>query len=90
MRHERESFKLPNGSTTTSTKEYVDAWRKLAEPICREFGWEVLGYDPGITFLTGKNGGPAGSVVGIAGASDAIHLPVVLCVKIRDLIRETN
>jgi len=90
MRRKREFFNLPDGSTSTSTKEYVSAWRKLAEPICREFGWGVLGYDPGITFLTGKNGGSVGSVVGVAGASDAIHLPTTLCLKIRDLISECN
>jgi hypothetical protein len=41
---------LPHGSTTTDPKLYAQAWRGLAQPIAEEFGWGIIGFEPGIMF----------------------------------------
>ena len=51
----RESFMLPTGKTTTSSKKYIDAWHKLAGPFCGILNAQLCAYDPGISLVT--NGG---------------------------------
>jgi len=41
---------LPNGTSSTDPMMYMKAWRDLAEPIAKEFGWGIIGYEPGIMF----------------------------------------
>lgn len=48
----RKVRRLPFGETTTDVGEYVSAWETLAEPLCKEFGWTLHAFDPGIMFDT--------------------------------------
>jgi|WetSurSiteA1Bulk_404760.scaffolds.fasta_scaffold33041_2 hypothetical protein len=41
---------LPDGTSSTDPMAYMKAWRDLAEPIAKEFGWGIIGYEPGIMF----------------------------------------
>lgn len=45
-------FRLPGGKLTSSSREYHDAWHKIADPIAAATGSRVHGYDPGVSFLT--------------------------------------
>ena len=44
--------RLPLSGTTKDAEEYLEAWEKLARPLCRAFGWEIMGFDPGYIFDT--------------------------------------
>lgn len=54
-RRPRFEGSLPDGSITTDPEKYVQAWRALAEPIAKEFGWRTIGYEPGIMFSIPPN-----------------------------------
>ena len=49
-----KSYKLPNGKITHSLNYYLRSWKKLANPIIKKTGWQLIGFDPGFLFSTGK------------------------------------
>jgi hypothetical protein len=44
------TYRLPDGKTTTDTREYSQAWGDVAYPLERAFGWRVFAYNPGFVF----------------------------------------
>lgn len=71
-----EVMSLPDGKVTTSITRYAREWKKLTAPICREFGWTVLGFDPGVHFGTGNGG--------------FVILPLSVCRRILSLVLEVK
>lgn len=82
-RQPRFSGTLPDGTTTTNAKQYIAAWRGLAEPIAQEFGWQTHGYEPGISFAVGPQGGP---IPPHGQPSGTFHFPLAIALKLADLI----
>ena len=70
----KQDFMLPDKTCTKSTKEYVEAWRGLAAPICKLMGWSVYGYDPDITLCR-----PTGQLV---------ELPADLLLKLNEVLEK--
>lgn len=48
----------PNGKYTYSATAYLRAWRALARPIEKAFGWRLRAFNPDLSFET-----PDGSIV---------------------------
>ena len=44
------TYTLPDGTTTTSLRDHVRAWRALGEPIARADGSELVAWDPDLIF----------------------------------------
>ncbi len=45
------SYLLPDkGTSTTSQKRYVEAWRNIGEPIARHLGVDLIAWDPHFLF----------------------------------------
>lgn len=66
------SYRLPDGTTTTSATKYSKTWRKLAKPIEKMMGWDLYAFDPSLTFSK-----PNGNLSA---------LPVDLVIKINELL----
>lgn len=47
----RDEYRLPDRTSTHDAEEYVRVWREYADPISQVFGWELYGFDPGISFV---------------------------------------
>jgi len=45
---EKKTLRLPDGTTTTSTADYLSAWEEFARPICEATDMYLYGFDPGI------------------------------------------
>jgi hypothetical protein len=43
-------FRKPDGVVTDDPDEYVAAWKALTDPWEREFGFQVIGFNPGALF----------------------------------------
>ena len=43
---------LPNGKTTRNSREYINAWREFAKPICEVTNTILYAFDPGISIRT--------------------------------------
>jgi len=41
-------FRKPDGSITSNSQEYVEAWCALAHPLCSALGWELQSFDPAL------------------------------------------
>jgi hypothetical protein len=55
MANRKKTYALPDYQTVTEDlDEYIAAWRKLAEPIERELGLTLHGFDPTFVFLKGN------------------------------------
>jgi hypothetical protein len=55
MANRKKTYALPDYQTVTEDlDEYIAAWRKLAEPIERELGLTLHGFDPSFQFLKGN------------------------------------
>jgi hypothetical protein len=67
-------FRLPGGGLTSSSREYHDAWHKIADPIAEATGSRVHGYDPRVSFLTNDR------------AEQHWELPVNIAQKLSDLL----
>ena len=48
---------LPDGDMTMSPRRYAAAWCDFARPFEEELGWQVRGFEPGISFFVGPDGG---------------------------------
>lgn len=84
----RFSGSLPDGSITTSIEQYSEAWRSFAQPFVAEFGWQPYGYEPGISFAVGHNGGaltPSNTP-----GSGTFHLPLGIARRLYALIVENH
>lgn len=77
---------MPDGIVATSVSRYSKAWRALAQPIADEFGWQTHGYEPGVSFITGRNSGKTSD----RGSLSCIFLPIDLAHKIHNLILEAR
>jgi len=55
MANRKKFYSLPDYKTVTEDlDEYIAAWRKLAEPLERELGLVLHGYDPTFQFRKGN------------------------------------
>lgn len=60
----KKIYALPDYKTVTEDVDtYVAAWRRLAEPIERELGLKLHGFDPTFQFLKGNPQGSGSTVV---------------------------
>ena len=50
-----KGFRLPDGTETFSSRKYIYAWEKLAEPIKKMTGLNHIAFDPGIQFVSDKH-----------------------------------
>lgn len=51
MARTKRMYALPDYKTvTTDVDVYINEWRKQAEPIERELGLRLVGFDPGFVF----------------------------------------
>lgn len=56
-------YPLPDyASVTTSIDAYIAAWSEMAEPLERELGLTLVGYDPTFQFRKGPATGPSTTV----------------------------
>lgn len=63
----KKYYPLPDFKTVTEDLDaYLEAWRKLAEPVERELGLKLHGFDPTFQFIKGN---PQGN-------STVVDLPV--------------
>ena len=46
----KDEYRMPDGTWVTSANKMSKAWAKIYEPICKEFGVDIRGYDPDISF----------------------------------------
>lgn len=69
-------YNLPNGSTTFSAKTLVIEWHKIGDPIEKEFGIRLVGFDPDLQFVTKRE--------------TTITLPVWFAQKLVALIERAN
>jgi len=44
-------LRKPDGEKVETTEDYAKAWHEPADAFCNAFGVELLGFDPGFTFL---------------------------------------
>ena len=44
--------RLPDGTSTRDTDEYIEAWQEFAQPICEAADLVLYGFDPGIVLHT--------------------------------------
>lgn len=49
----KERYTKPDGTYTTSTKEYVQAWDAVLQPIAKVLQGAVISFDPGANFRVG-------------------------------------
>ena len=69
---------MPNGECTTDPTKMSKAWSRIYRPICKEFGIDVIAFDPYIRFSV---------------RSASVHtfdLPVDIAYKIKHLIDENK
>ena len=51
----KEHHRLPDGTSTTSERRYVDTWRKLGKHVCEIMGWRhAYAFDPDLAIDTGR------------------------------------
>ncbi len=48
-------WRLPDNTNTNCADEYIDAWRKLAEPVEEMTGLKHIAFDPGVQFSSGDH-----------------------------------
>lgn len=54
MTKRAQTYNLPDYTTTTTDiDQYINAWRALAEPVERELGMVLHGFDPEFQFRKG-------------------------------------
>jgi hypothetical protein len=79
----QEHYRLPDGTTTTNTTEYCDAWHKLAEPFEKILDADLAAFDPGLSLRYRKSRGAWKSFQ--IGGHDAMllypHLVASLAIK---------
>lgn len=55
MANRKRLYSLPDNKTVTDDVDvYINAWRRLAEPLERELGLSLIAYDPGYVFSKGN------------------------------------
>ena len=54
----KEYHKLPNGEYTTDIVHSANEWNKLAEPVAKALGCDIIGFDPHVHLIEkGANSG---------------------------------
>jgi hypothetical protein len=54
----RESYRNPDGTITTSSKAYIDAWTEFLAPLKEVYGLTVIGFDPGASVCDASRASP--------------------------------
>lgn len=72
----KEKYRMPNGEWVDNPIKMCRAWNRITEPICKELGVKVIGYDPNILFSYGKYA--------------SFNLPIDVAIKIAQLIKNKN